>query len=127
MHKLTDISSAEQSGTGSTFTVRETEPFQLLEATGEMEADRTTGAFLYRLSTGKKAVYIRFGKEFWPDMARTLHQELLPVLVWGNQTVPLQRFQEELRRLTGSPGTDEFAEAVRAAFPESAAARRQDM
>ena len=128
MHKLANVSSAGWSGTESRFIVQEAEPFQVLEATGEMSADHESDAFLYRLSTGKKAVYVSFGKEVWPEMSKALGQELLPVLIWGEQTIPLRQFHEELRRLVDSlgNGNDRFAEAVREAFQESAESGNQD-
>lgn len=127
MHKFTDVSLAKHDELESRFYIREEEPFQLLEATGEMTVDPESGAFIYRLSTGKKAVYVRFGQKWNRALATALQQDRLPSIIWGNQTIPLQQFHEELLRLLDSEEQAEtaFPAEERELFREAVAFRRR--
>ncbi|AQQ53903.1 UPF0738 family protein [Planococcus lenghuensis] len=127
MHKFADISSAKHDELESRFYINEEEPFQLLEATGEMTADPENGAIIYRLSTGKKAVYVRFERKWNHALAVALQQDRLPSIVWGNQTIPLLQFHEELLRLLDSADQTEtaFPAEERELFREAVAFRRR--
>ncbi|RNF38483.1 hypothetical protein [Planococcus salinus] len=110
------------------FAIEELEPFESLEAAGQMITDTDHNAFVYLLDTGNEFIYVQFAEETWPFLAQALEREDVPLLSWGQQVLPLDSFHEEMWMLIDNiEGNDNYGEAfhlaVEKAFHEALASR----
>lgn len=84
-------------------------------------ADSDDFAFVYLVDTGDAYSYIRFPQVIWPQLVGILQREKDPMLTWGDQSMTLNGFYEELKMLVYNiEGNNnygaEFSSAVEEAF-----------
>lgn len=66
---------------------------------GQVIVDSDDFAFIYLVDTGDAYGYLRFPPNVWPQLVQILEQQQDPTLQFGEQTVVLQSFYEELQNL----------------------------
>ncbi|MGI2327418.1 hypothetical protein [Planococcus sp. YIM B11945] len=110
------------------FVVDAAEPAVGIEASGRMIADSENRAFVYLLDSGTKFIYLQFSEAVWPSLAEALERETVPLLMYGQQILPLVRFHEELWMLLenikdNTNYSETFRLAVETVFDEALASR----
>lgn len=110
------------------FRIEATEPVEPVKAAGQMITDTDNRAFIYLLDTGSEFMYVQFTEETWTFLAEALQRKEVPLLIWGEQVIPMASFHEELWMLIDNiEGNDNYGEAfyqaVEKAFYEALASR----
>jgi len=129
LRKLVEVSEGLFEGQNIQFKVNAAEPAEAVEAAGKMLTDTEACAFVYVVDTGTEYIYVHFKEHTWPLLAEALKQtDVVPLLVWGKQIMPLDAFHEELGMLLENiEGNDNYAEdfriAVEAVFHEALASQ----
>ncbi len=128
MRKLVEVQNGIISDTEIQFIIEAQEPFEAIEAAGQMIADSDGNAFVYLLDTGTDYIYVQFKEHLWPAMLAALQREGVPLLKWGEQIMPMDSYHEELWMLLENiEGNDNygsaFSSAVEIAFQEALASR----
>lgn len=128
LRKLVEVQNGIISDTEIQFTIEAQEPFEAIEAAGQMIADSDGNAFVYLLDTGTDYIYVQFKEHLWPIMLAALQREGVPLLQWGEQIIPMDSYHEELWMLLENiEGNDNygsaFSSAVEIAFQEALASR----
>lgn len=131
MRKLVEVSEGLIKGQHIQFEVDAAEPAEAIEAAGKMLTDTEAGAFVYLADTGTEYIYVHFKDHTWPLLAEAFKRtEVVPLLIWGKQVMPLEAFHEELGMLLENiEGNDNYAEHFRTAvedvFHEALASQAQ--
>lgn len=120
LRKLVQVSAGLIEGKTIQFQVNAAEPAEAVEAAGKMLTDTEACAFVYLADTGTEYIYVHFKDHTWPLLAEALKRtEVVPLLVWGKQIMPLDAFHEELGMLLENiEGNDNYAEEFRTAVEE---------
>lgn len=120
MRKLVEVSEGLVEGQNVQFKINAAEPAEAVEAAGKMLTDTEACAFVYLVDTGTEYIYVHFKDHTWPLLAEALKwTEVVPLLVWGKQIMPLEAFHEELGMLLENiEGNDNYAEDFRTAVED---------
>ncbi|MFD1929140.1 hypothetical protein ACFSFY_13940 [Sporosarcina siberiensis] len=90
---------------------------------GKMITDSDDLSFVYLLEIEEGYSQVRFSEAVWPLMLDVLKSDLDPILSWGDKTLPLIGFKDELTMLIYNiEGNNNYGEtftgAVETAFKE---------
>lgn len=128
MRKLVEVKEAAVSKEQIQFIIEGQEPAEAIEAAGRMITDSDGEAFVYLIDSGTEYIYVQFKEHFWQDLAAAMQRKDVPLLIWGEQVMPMDAFHEEMWMLIENiEGNDNYGEAFRIiveqAFREALASR----
>lgn len=128
MRKLVEVNEAIVEENEIQFIINDQEPFEAVEAAGQMIVDSDGAAFIYLLDTGTDYIYIQFKEHTWPALGAAMQRDGVPLLQWGKQIMPLASFHEEFWMLLENIEDNDnygvpFRTAVEEAFREVLASR----
>ena len=120
MRKLVEVTEGLIEGQNIQFKIEAEEPAESIEAAGKMLTDTEAGAFVYLVDTGTEYIYVHFKGPTWPLLAKAfMKEDVVPLLIWGKQIMPLEAFHEEMGMLLENiEGNDNYAEGFRTAVEE---------
>ena len=123
MRKLVEVNEAIVEENEIQFIISDQEPFEAVEAAGQMIVDSDGAAFIYLLDTGTDYIYIQFKEHTWPALGAATQRDGVPLLQWGKQIMPLASFHEEFWMLLENIEDNDnygvpFRTAVEEAFRE---------
>lgn len=128
MRKLVEVNEAIIEENEIRFIISDQEPFEAVEAAGQMIVDSDGAAFIYLLDTGTDYIYVQFKEHTWLALKEAMQRDDVPLLQWGKQIMPLASFHEEFWMLLENIEDNDnygasFRTAVEEAFREVLASR----
>lgn len=121
MRKIYNIEKFKQVNNTLHFILNENEVDLQFKPAKQVIVDSDDFAFIYLVDAGQDFSYLRFSQTIWQQLVSILKEQQNPILNWGEQSIELEDFVDELQMLVfniegNNNYGEQFTKAVEEAF-----------